>query len=69
MGAVHGSHLESAMTLSEFLYMGGHAPFVWSAWGISMAAVVVIFIVAKRRNARIRRELIVQLKRKEKFEL
>ncbi len=57
------------MTLSEFLYMGGYAPFVWSSWGISMAAIAVIFILAKRRNARIRRQLIVQLKRKEKFAL
>ncbi len=57
------------MTLSEFLYMGGYAPYVWSSWGISMAAIAVIFILAKRRNARIRRQLIVQLKRKEKFAL
>ena len=57
------------MSLSEFLYMGGHAPYVWSSWGLSMLAIFSIFILAKRRNARIRQRLITQLQRKEKFDV
>lgn len=55
------------MSLGEFLYMGGHAPYVWTSWGLSMLAILSIFILAKRRNARIRRRLITQLQRKDKF--
>lgn len=57
------------MSLSEFLYMGGHAPYIWSSWGLSMLAIFSIFILAKRRNARIRQRLITQLQRKEKFDV
>ncbi len=57
------------MTFSEFLYMGGYAPYVWSSWGICMTAVILIFILAKRRNAKIRHRLIVTLQRKEKYNL
>ncbi|HEY5569565.1 MAG TPA: heme exporter protein CcmD [Gammaproteobacteria bacterium] len=27
--------------MSEFLYMGGYAPYVWSAYGITLAALVL----------------------------
>ena len=31
-------------TLQDFLQMGGYAPFVWAAWGLSIA--VIIYLVA-----------------------
>ncbi|WP_417469456.1 heme exporter protein CcmD [Maricaulis sp.] len=39
--------------MSEFLAMGGYAVWIWSAWGLSAAALIglVIFALAERRAA------------------
>jgi heme exporter protein CcmD len=34
--------------MSEFLLMGGYAKYVWSAWGISAAILIVTVILVKR---------------------
>jgi len=41
--------------MAEFFDMGGYARYVWSAWGIS-AAVLVITVVAARAGLRTTRE-------------
>ena len=44
-------------SLSEFLAMGGHAPFVFGAWGLTFAVVlgliITIFHNSKRQRARL----------------
>ena len=39
--------------MSEFFDMGGYAVWVWSAWGISAAALITLvgFVLAERRAA------------------
>ena len=58
---------EQTMNLSEFFNMGGYAFYVWSSWLLSVAAMLGLFILAKYRNAKIRRELKLQLRRRERF--
>ena len=58
---------EQTMNLSEFFNMGGYAFYVWSSWLLSVAAMLGLFILAKYRNAKIHRELKLQLRRRERF--
>lgn len=39
--------------MSEFFAMGGYAVWIWSAWGLSAAALtgLVVFALAERRAA------------------
>ncbi|MCH4810870.1 heme exporter protein CcmD [Vreelandella neptunia] len=47
-------------SFSEFLAMGGHAPYVWSAWGVT-----ALLLVATVWHARVeQRQLIKGLKRR-----
>jgi heme exporter protein D len=42
----------SFSSLGEFLAMGGHAPFVWSAYGVSLLVLglnVLLPLLARRR--------------------
>ncbi|WP_111412967.1 heme exporter protein CcmD [Billgrantia lactosivorans] len=47
-------------TLPEFLAMGGHAPYVWSAWGLT--AVLLLGAVLHARFER--RQVLRQLRRR-----
>ena len=38
--------------MSEFLAMGGHAAFVWPAWGLTVATLAALTIAAWRARAR-----------------
>ena len=42
--------------MREFLYMGGYAPFVWPAWGLTFVVVILNVIWARRSLARSRQE-------------
>ena len=55
------------MIWSEFFHMGGYAFYVWTSWGLSLALCALIFILAKRRNANIRRQLLTNQQREQKF--
>ena len=55
------------MDWTEFFRMGGHGFYVWSSWGASFTLIALILILAKRRAARIRQQLITNQQRKEKF--
>lgn len=43
--------------LSEFLAMGGHAAFIWPAWGIAVVALAWITLASFRTLAKNRREV------------
>ena len=51
----------SFQTLSEFIEMGGHGPFVWGAYGIAFVVLVFNFVwpilMVRRNKARLRQEL------------
>ena len=38
--------------MSEFLSMGGHGPYVWSAWGVTLVVMVFNAWAANRHHAR-----------------
>jgi heme exporter protein CcmD len=42
--------------MREFLHMGGYAPFVWPAWGLTLVVVILNVIWARRSLARSREE-------------
>jgi heme exporter protein D len=47
-------------SFSEFLAMGGHAPYVWSAWGVT-----ALLLVATVWHARVeQRQLLKGIKRR-----
>lgn len=51
-------------SLADFLAMGGHAPYVWSAWGVTL-----FLLLASVWHARLeRRQLIRSLARRERRE-
>lgn len=44
-------------TFSEFMHMGGaHAPFVWSAWGISLLCLLLLVWHARAARRQFFRE-------------
>ena len=43
-------------TLVEFLRMGTHGPYVWSAYGLTLLALVAMAWGARRRRRRLQRE-------------
>jgi heme exporter protein D len=38
--------------MSEFLAMGGHAAFVWPAWGLTLATLIAFTVSSWRARAR-----------------
>lgn len=51
-------------SIAEFIAMGGHAPYVWSSWGLTL-----FLFVALAWHARFeRRQLMNSLKRRERRE-
>ncbi len=51
----------------EFFQMGAYAFHVWTSWCLSIGAMLIIVIVAKRRNAKIKQVLARQYKREAKL--
>ncbi len=51
------------MNWAEFFHMGGYAWYVWPSWGLTLLVLFVIFISAKRDNARIRKDIERQIAR------
>ncbi len=43
--------------MQEFFYMGGKAFFVWSAYGITVLALILAVVLAGRRKRKILREI------------
>lgn len=44
-------------SLGAALAMGGHGPFVWAAYGITLAVLAAMLVLPARRERRLRREL------------
>lgn len=44
-------------SLSEFLRMGAHGAYVWTAYGLTLAALVAIHIFTARRRRRLQHTL------------
>ena len=51
------------MTVADFLAMGGYAPYVWSAFGVTFLVVVGNVIAARRRWRQTRARLELRLAR------
>ena len=47
----------SFASLSEFFRMGTHGVYVWTAYGLTLAALVAIHLSAARRQRRLRHTL------------
>ena len=46
----------SFTSLSDFLRMGTHGVYVWTAYGLTLAALVAIHLYAARRQRRLRHD-------------
>ena len=44
-------------SLSEFLRMGAHGTYVWTAYGLTLAALVTIHVFTARRRRRLQHTL------------
>lgn len=44
-------------TLADFLAMGKHAPYVWSAYAISLGSIIIIHTYARLRHRHLQRLL------------
>ena len=55
------------MNWAEFFHMGGYAFHVWSSWFLSLAALLIIVIIGKVRNAKIKQRLARQYRRDDKL--
>ncbi|MDR5899170.1 heme exporter protein CcmD [Halomonas vilamensis] len=51
-------------SIAEFIAMGGHAPYVWSSWGVTLFCIVALAWHARFE----RRQLMNSLKRRERRE-
>ena len=47
----------SFTSLNDFLRMGTHGVYVWTAYGLTLAALVAIHLYAARRQRRLRHPL------------
>lgn len=47
----------SLASLSEFLRMGAHGIYVWTAYGLTLAALVTIHVFTARRHRRLQHTL------------
>ncbi|GAA6137701.1 heme exporter protein CcmD [Arenicella sp. 4NH20-0111] len=56
------------MNWTDFFNMGGYAFHVWTSWGLSLGALVVIVILSKFNNAKIKAELLRQIERERKLD-
>ncbi|WP_136247392.1 heme exporter protein CcmD [Halomonas borealis] len=50
-------------SLSAFLSMGGHAPYVWSAYGATAALLLGVGWHARAERRRVRRDLARRMRR------
>ncbi len=55
------------MNWGEFFNMGGYAFHVWTSWGLSLASMITIVILGRRKNAKIKAQLANQIRREAKI--
>ena len=47
-------------TLSEVIHMGGHGPYVWSAYAVSLVALLLLAYLPRRKQRRLLRRVVEQ---------
>ncbi|PNK60983.1 heme exporter protein CcmD [Psychrobacter sp. FDAARGOS_221] len=52
-------------SIQEFLAMGEHGPYVWSTWGITVAAVIGFIFYSIHQRRRLLKDLKVQQARQQ----
>ncbi|UPQ87194.1 heme exporter protein CcmD [Vibrio sinaloensis] len=55
-------------SLSDFLAMGGYAGYVWSAFGITFAAMITLLWVSVRRGRRLLSEVQAKVDRQARID-
>ncbi|GAA5646575.1 MULTISPECIES: heme exporter protein CcmD [Vibrio] len=58
-------HFES---LSDFFAMGGYAGYVWSAFGITFLALLILLLVSLRRGQRLLRDVQAKVERQARID-
>ena len=53
------------MSITEFLHMGGYAPYVWSSYGLALVVLVGNLILARRKRTKLLREIEIHLQNSE----
>jgi len=56
------------MNWVEFFNMGGYAFYVWTSWGLTLAALLWLFIQPKRAAVKIKQKLKRQIGREQKLQ-
>lgn len=54
------------MNWTEFFHMGGYAFEVWTCWGLTFLVLITYVIAPKRRNAKIRHQILRQISREKR---
>ncbi|MDR5892115.1 MULTISPECIES: heme exporter protein CcmD [Halomonas] len=54
-------------SLNEFFAMGGHAPYVWAAWGVTAGLLIVIVLHARAERRLLLRNLQRRVRREERL--
>lgn len=55
-------------SLSDFFAMGGYASYVWSAFGITFLAMIVLLIVSVRRGKQLLNEVQAKIDRQARID-
>jgi heme exporter protein D len=55
-------------SLSDFLAMGGYASYVWSAFGITFFAMVILLVVSVRRGKQLLTEVQAKIDRQARID-
>jgi len=50
-------------SLADFMAMGSHGPYVWSAWGVTLGLLVVCVMMVRGESRAVRRTLRRRLRR------
>ncbi|ERM61515.1 MULTISPECIES: heme exporter protein CcmD [Vibrio] len=55
-------------SLSDFFAMGGYASYVWSAFGITFLAMIVLLVVSVRRGKQLLNEVQAKIDRQARID-
>ena len=55
-------------SLSDFFAMGGYASYVWSAFGITFLAMIVLLVVSVRRGTQLLNEVQAKIDRQARID-
>ncbi|MEZ9480330.1 heme exporter protein CcmD [Vibrio splendidus] len=55
-------------SLSDFFAMGGYASYVWSAFGITFLAMIILLVLSVRRGKQLLNEVQVKIDRQARID-